>query len=136
MNKMGILLFIFTLLGIGGIYFHYNKTSRPEAPTVMYRVEPSSPAAPSNSDKSIPQSVEGLGSYSSPLPTPPSVSAPITSKAMGSGLDIETQKFYVKAIFSFLILVASLFVILKGGTAEAAKWAFGSVGTIIGYWLK
>jgi hypothetical protein len=39
-------------------------------------------------------------------------------------------------IFSLVILVASLYVIIsKKFQQSAQKWAFGSVGTILGYWL-
>jgi hypothetical protein len=136
MNKyMGILLFLLTLLGIGGIYFHYKSSpTKAVAPIVMYRVEPTGPAAPSNSDKSMPQAMEDFRSYSPTVPT--TIPTPTTNKTMGGGLDIETQKFYVKAAFSGLVLIASLFIVFKGGSADAAKWAFGSVGTILGYWLK
>ena len=35
------------------------------------------------------------------------------------------------------VLAAALFVILSGRYGDAeAKWAFGVVGTILGYWLK
>jgi hypothetical protein len=40
-------------------------------------------------------------------------------------------------LISVAILCASLFVILSGGyKAEGEKWAFGSLGTIVGFWLK
>jgi hypothetical protein len=40
-------------------------------------------------------------------------------------------------LISLIVLGASLFVILSGGyKAEGERWAFGSIGTIIGFWLK
>jgi hypothetical protein len=38
---------------------------------------------------------------------------------------------------TLLILGSALFIILSKGYADAEqKWAFGAVGTILGYWLK
>lgn len=46
------------------------------------------------------------------------------------------NKQIVSAAFSFIILVAALFVVLSGKYKTASeKWAFGSLGTILGYWL-
>ncbi len=45
--------------------------------------------------------------------------------------------FWVRVIISLLLLVCSLFVILsRKFSGDAEKWAFGTVGTILGYWLK
>jgi ABC-type multidrug transport system fused ATPase/permease subunit len=42
----------------------------------------------------------------------------------------------VAFVFSLVILLASLYVIInKKYQPNAEKWAFGSVGTILGYWL-
>ncbi len=46
------------------------------------------------------------------------------------------NKQVVSAIFSFIILLSALFVVLSGKYKTASeKWAFGAVGTILGYWL-
>jgi hypothetical protein len=43
----------------------------------------------------------------------------------------------VAAIFSAIVLVASLFVILsKRYKGESSKWAYGAIGTILGYWFS
>ena len=40
-------------------------------------------------------------------------------------------------ILSAVLLGASVYVILSGKyTADTQKWAFGIVGTLLGYWLK
>jgi hypothetical protein len=40
-------------------------------------------------------------------------------------------------LISVLVLSASLYVILSGGyKADGERWAFGSIGTIVGFWLK
>ncbi len=47
-----------------------------------------------------------------------------------------TIKSIVGIIFSFMVLFASLYVILSNDYPEAdKKWAYGSVGTILGYWI-
>ena len=41
------------------------------------------------------------------------------------------------AVVSIVVLIAALFVILSGKYADAdKKWAYGAVGTIVGYWLN
>jgi hypothetical protein len=40
-------------------------------------------------------------------------------------------------LVSLAVLGCSLFIILKGSyEGESSKWAFGAIGTIIGYWLR
>lgn len=44
---------------------------------------------------------------------------------------------WMQPAVSLIVLAASLFVILSGSYGESyAKWAFGSVGLILGYWLR
>lgn len=41
-----------------------------------------------------------------------------------------------RGFFSLLIVLSSLYIILsKSYKAESEKWAFGAIGTIIGYWF-
>lgn len=49
-----------------------------------------------------------------------------------AGVDRDTIRMAV----SLIVLLTSVYVILNGKyKAESEKWAFGSVGTIVGYWL-
>ena len=50
----------------------------------------------------------------------------------------QKQKFeYVRIFISFLVLSSALFIVLKDSYSDPAqKWAFGAIGTILGYWLK
>ena len=44
---------------------------------------------------------------------------------------------FVQIGITLLILASALFIILSKGYEEAEqKWAFGAIGTILGYWLK
>ena len=44
---------------------------------------------------------------------------------------------YIQIIITSILLVASLYIILSQRYAESdLKWAYGTVGTIMGYWLK
>lgn len=44
---------------------------------------------------------------------------------------------WMPIIVSIAVLASSLFIILsKGYEGDEQKWAFGIVGTILGYWLK
>lgn len=43
----------------------------------------------------------------------------------------------LRSLGTFAVLTACLFVILSGGYDPNSKnWAFGTVGTILGFWLK
>jgi hypothetical protein len=47
------------------------------------------------------------------------------------------KEFWIPLVFSVILLGASLYVILSGGYDEGTrKWAFGLVGTILGFWMK
>jgi hypothetical protein len=153
MSKMGIILAIFTVLGIGAISIYYsNKEVTPLAPVALNKWHldlDKPPAAPGNTvlpkvkdqvqiekKKSIGGSSGGDFVFATPIPTPVSPPSRAGEIFMSKDASLETQKFYVKVVFSGMVLVASLIVVFKGGNADAAKWAFGSVGTILGYWLK
>ena len=46
-------------------------------------------------------------------------------------------KILVQIVVSLTVLTASLYVVLSGRYDETyAKWAFGMVGLIVGYWLR
>jgi hypothetical protein len=57
-------------------------------------------------------------------------------------LELERQKIkiyglYMPIVVSILVLASALWMILsKRYDANALKWAYGTVGTIIGYWMK
>ena len=45
--------------------------------------------------------------------------------------------FVMSIVVSLAVLGSALYIVLSGGYAEAEqKWAFGAIGTILGYWLK
>ena len=45
--------------------------------------------------------------------------------------------FWVRVAVTTAVLLSGLFVILsKNYDSEQQKWAFGAIGTIVGYWLK
>jgi len=55
---------------------------------------------------------------------------------MGEAIPIPVRDLMQVAV-SILVLLAALFVILSKRYPEAtAKWAYGSLGTILGYWLS
>lgn len=132
-----------------------DKVSPLHSPSIAAAPAPASPFSPSIAKKSIKKEEKGThgGVYSlpskayapadvptypppTPVPTSSSPSVSLSTVASGAVDSLETQKFYAKAIFSGLILIASLILVFKGGNPDTAKWAFGSLGTILGYWLK
>jgi hypothetical protein len=47
------------------------------------------------------------------------------------------RRLIMQAVVSSAILAASLFIILMRGFDSGTKhWAYGSVGMVVGYWLK
>jgi hypothetical protein len=56
---------------------------------------------------------------------------------MGESSQASRNRSYVQSIVTLLVLFASLAVILSGQyDANSKHWAFGTVGTILGYWFK
>jgi hypothetical protein len=47
-----------------------------------------------------------------------------------------TPKLFFQAIISLLILVACLSIIMGQYESGSKNWAFGIVGSILGYWFK
>lgn len=44
---------------------------------------------------------------------------------------------WMPPLISLIVLLSSLYVILSGNYDEShLKWAFGTIGMILGYWLK
>jgi hypothetical protein len=47
------------------------------------------------------------------------------------------QQFWVRVAISFCVLACALFVILsKRYTPTQKHWAYATLGTLLGYWLK
>ncbi len=59
------------------------------------------------------------------------------SLSIGIRRNFSSSSEIMPVIISIAILGSALFVVLSGSYAEAEqKWAFGSIGTIVGYWFK
>lgn len=49
----------------------------------------------------------------------------------------EALHTYVRIGLTLLVILAALFVVLSRSYGDAEqKWAFGAIGTVLGYWLK
>lgn len=49
----------------------------------------------------------------------------------------ERWTFIVRVVVSLVFLLGSLYVILSDKYPDATiKWAFGSAGLVVGYWLR
>ena len=60
--------------------------------------------------------------------------SPVNATAHG---DAGTLRRWMMGLVTAVVLCTSLFVILKKDQDEGTKkWAFGAVGTIMGFWLK
>lgn len=50
---------------------------------------------------------------------------------------MQRLQMWTRILLSVLVLAAALFIILSGGyEPDAEKWAYVTVGLILGYWLK
>lgn len=69
------------------------------------------------------------------LQSPPS---PVPKKAQKSPTLYASEQVWMPVVISLIFLLSALFVILSNNTYGDAqqKWAFGVIGTIIGYWFK
>ncbi len=109
-SKIPLISFIATLclLGLATYWPHFT-------PSLAVNPEPH-PANPS-----IPAT--------NSLPDPTAIAL----SAAPSGVD---AKVMMRVVVSLSVLAAALFVILwKNYDANDKKWAYGSVGAIVGYWL-
>jgi len=51
--------------------------------------------------------------------------------------DEKIVQSFMRVLISLLVVSLSFYIILSGRfDADNQKWAFGSVGTVIGFWLK
>jgi hypothetical protein len=47
------------------------------------------------------------------------------------------RRLLMQAVVSLAVLGASLFIILTHGfSPDSKRWAYGTVGMVVGYWLK
>jgi large-conductance mechanosensitive channel len=47
-----------------------------------------------------------------------------------------TFKDYIRGLLSIIVIFTALFIIIRNSSNdESQKWAFGAVGTILGYWF-
>ena len=46
-------------------------------------------------------------------------------------------KLWMRVAVSLLVLIVSLYVVVNPHSqSDQQKWAFGAIGTLLGYWLK
>lgn len=115
--EYGLILFIFTILGLllFRILLHIQRN----------RINQASP-----------ESINTLRTRSK-TSDEPNATGNLEAVKLIHQQNLEKTRLTVATIISGLVLLAALYIILAGKTSsESEKWAFGAVGTIIGYWLK
>ena len=46
-------------------------------------------------------------------------------------------KLVIRATISSIVLAVALFIVVRDGYPDATiKWAYGSIGLVMGYWLR
>jgi len=72
----------------------------------------------------------GLTIYSNEIRTATYTGAAVQSRQLAFS-------FLVRCLVTVGVLVASLYLILhRNSDAEYQKWAYGALGTVVGYWLR
>lgn len=67
-------------------------------------------------------------------PAPPQPAPPQPNPELSSGMNYPLT---AQLVISAVLLVAALFVILtKRYPAQDKHWAYGALGTVVGFWLK
>jgi cytochrome bd-type quinol oxidase subunit 2 len=57
-------------------------------------------------------------------------------RARGEGGSQSPARTIMQIVISVFVLFAGLYIILSNGYDEGVqKWAFGAIGTLLGYWL-
>ena len=60
----------------------------------------------------------------------------LTILGVGSVFESSSTREIMQIIITLVILSASLYIILsKKYDADVQKWAYGAIGTVVGYWL-
>jgi hypothetical protein len=73
----------------------------------------------------------------SPARSAPAPKATASAALVWNRKDILNHRVIMQIVFSLALFSASLFVVLAARYDQSSKhWAFGSIGTIIGFWLK
>lgn len=114
-----------------GVFGVFPKTvcSQAKATFKTVRVPVTSNNQSASIQKKITQLEKSISSRSGQIET-------LSKKKESVEKPLGLSKQSIAAVFSFLVLVSALFVILTGKyKAESEKWAFGVLGTILGYWL-
>jgi hypothetical protein len=48
----------------------------------------------------------------------------------------QTATVIMQIVVSLVVLAAAVYVLLATSNADDHKWAYGVIGTIVGYWLR
>ena len=147
--NLGLLIFILALCGLLAFQF-FDRWQRRRLAALIAETTEYAPDDPAQDDeaKSIGPGLESRAPSSRPSSRGLESRAPRPPRVVVNALELEwlerdhRRKFegyrLIGAIVvSITVLAAALYVILSGGHPDASeKWAFGAIGTIIGYWLK
>lgn len=81
-------------------------------------------------------SISKLGTYGFRKPLVGRHPRTVDLKASASE-DTENSTLWMRIIVTLTVLLCALYIILsKHYEADQQKWAFGVIGTVLGYWLK
>lgn len=115
------------------------------APTVAPSTAPEAPVVTPSTFEPVPPAGPAAGVAAPPVVTPATFSgatsvtqsstpAIVSSEKLGESA---TTKLRMQIVVSLAVLAAALFVLLSKNYDEAyIKWAIGTIGIVVGYWLR
>lgn len=124
MKHIGVIVFMLSGVGLVSTPFLVKQQAR-MAPPIVYMQKKANPEI-YNPDTAHITATPNVG-QAVPLPKETDTTPSFT--------DITTM---TRIFISISALLASLFIIIRGSASspDATKWAIGTVGLIIGFWLK
>ncbi len=119
-----------------GHVHHLHLQLQPEAKSATVDLEAALPRVVKSPDAQKTAQLQGLHKETTQLAQKAMVASDNANEAAEEAAP-GLNKATVGLVFSAILLVAALHVILsKAYKAEDLKWAYGTVGTILGHWLS
>ncbi len=145
MSALVLVLATVVFLGSWSIYsFFLSRKSRPTAPKPTAQAKKTEDfvadlvgSSGAGIDMEEVEAAEPLTRQpTAAAPSRPETPAPVVSApVMKAGAKLTTA--WVRIVITGILLLAALYIILsKSYDGSSKNWAFGVMGTIVGYWLK
>lgn len=117
------------------------------SPLYVWQVPPCGPGEQCSQDYAAHHARHPKGkvadSTPTPTPTPKTISSITLTKdqlafveSQLSAVRLDQPQFWVRVAFSGLLAIASLVAIFTKRQPQEKHWAYATIGTVLGYWLR